>query len=922
MTSLIAAAQMGDLDGVRARLHEVGGSDERGNTALMYAAREGHLEIAELLLPQEGRKVNPHGNTALMIAAQHGRTRLVELLIPREAQMQNRAGKTALMYAAENGHEDAVIALLPTEKCYANDQGKTALMYAAENGYELISSILANHEQGMRNYIGKAAVNYAQLGGHEMIVQILECGEHALMQNEGFTASIPHDSSDDYDDIRRPVAYTRDRRSSSTKGPFGADQVATQELLLETDDGELRRTTSCGRAPSTRQRAAMRDLARGVSPHAASRTRDSSVAIRAGPRDHSTTNTLVDFRQNDATQEVTDRRNSLQDRKKTGYDKATQQFIDNLVDINENPDLHLNVSMYASMQASEVSHQASQLGGLISMDQSSTTGGRSVPSALATLTYDTTLADYSSTGNSINYSITGGTVQGAGEPPIRQARVPVEDRGEGDKAPAWPPHINRKAPPPVPGVAHPASNTRDAQKNGGRKSFFEGMASDSGYEDVEFPREVVESPGPMTRGLARDEQARLATQYADGSWTGRTSQTGRALSPQQALATKYLDDPDRADRHMRPEEDTSSERASGSGQTLTAAEKIFVPHSPMADVVPLPAGWRKSSDRPSFDGVTTDEGSDIAPATGYVPIDAGCGAADAISSPFGNGRPTSGIMPRSLGENSLASEHGGSTAVNREESRKLSREIHELKAQIAKLREQIKTKERECETYRQQIGRSQNTQKIYADSCKLQEEEVEVVRQRLELKERELEQARDELTKRDQENEQLAAELVTVTEYLNELGEQTRLKGEEAASMQQSLRVASEAARNATGIDVRSPTSPQKQSLRLEIASVRRSITTLQDQAHARAKELAELKMRRQFNQYKMDEMTKLMQQLNEIAAKPKGPPIPPPGSRVLVMIPCAHMVVNPSSNFHWTENTRCPKCSLPISNLIEVEDV
>jgi len=76
-------------------------SDQKGVTALIYAATEGHTNIVQLLL-ENGAKVNAaneNGNTALMQAAHNGHTNIVQLLLEKGANVnaQENNGNTALM---------------------------------------------------------------------------------------------------------------------------------------------------------------------------------------------------------------------------------------------------------------------------------------------------------------------------------------------------------------------------------------------------------------------------------------------------------------------------------------------------------------------------------------------------------------------------------------------------------------------------------------------------------------------------------------------------------------------------------------------------------------------------------------------------------------------------------------------------------
>ena len=88
---LLEAAEAGDTKQVRELLTAhpdwVDVEDEEGETSLMEAAEDGHLEIVELLL-KAGANINHQdhsGETALMEAAQESKIECVKLLLEKGA---------------------------------------------------------------------------------------------------------------------------------------------------------------------------------------------------------------------------------------------------------------------------------------------------------------------------------------------------------------------------------------------------------------------------------------------------------------------------------------------------------------------------------------------------------------------------------------------------------------------------------------------------------------------------------------------------------------------------------------------------------------------------------------------------------------------------------------------------------------------
>jgi ankyrin repeat protein len=116
---LLLATRRGDALAVWAAL--ASGSppdhvDENGNTALIFAARDGHLDIAEMLIGygatvdwQDDEQVTP-----LILAASRNHPEIVTLLLGHGARptLQDQWGRTALDYAQRRGTDDPIAAML------------------------------------------------------------------------------------------------------------------------------------------------------------------------------------------------------------------------------------------------------------------------------------------------------------------------------------------------------------------------------------------------------------------------------------------------------------------------------------------------------------------------------------------------------------------------------------------------------------------------------------------------------------------------------------------------------------------------------------------------------------------------------------------------------------------------------------------
>ena len=116
---LILAAKRGDGVGVWAALASDAmpdSTDRSGNTALIFAARNSHLDIAEMLLGygatvdwQDDEKVTP-----LILASSRNHPEIVTLLLNHGATLaiKDQWGRTALDYAERRGSDDPIAVML------------------------------------------------------------------------------------------------------------------------------------------------------------------------------------------------------------------------------------------------------------------------------------------------------------------------------------------------------------------------------------------------------------------------------------------------------------------------------------------------------------------------------------------------------------------------------------------------------------------------------------------------------------------------------------------------------------------------------------------------------------------------------------------------------------------------------------------
>lgn len=149
-TSLMRAAYKCDITQVDSLIQQGATVDKahefHGLTALMYTAKTGCVDVADLLITK-GANVNKQdisSCTPLMQAVWKHQIKMAEFLVSKGADVNKvgaGGGMTALMYAAYDGYVDMVIFLTQNgaKLDIKDNYGKTALMFA-EGEYENANS--------------------------------------------------------------------------------------------------------------------------------------------------------------------------------------------------------------------------------------------------------------------------------------------------------------------------------------------------------------------------------------------------------------------------------------------------------------------------------------------------------------------------------------------------------------------------------------------------------------------------------------------------------------------------------------------------------------------------------------------------------------------------------------------------------------
>ncbi|KAJ5651196.1 uncharacterized protein N7484_004919 [Penicillium longicatenatum] len=161
--------------------HEINTADDTGANPLMWASRNGHDKIVQMLL-ERGAEVNAqggrHGN-ALQAASFRGHDKIVQMLLERGANANAYGGVygNALQAASFRG-QDKIVQMLLERGADVNAQGGAygnALQAASFRGQDKIIQVLLERGADVNAQGGRYgnALQAASSGGHEKTVQVL-----------------------------------------------------------------------------------------------------------------------------------------------------------------------------------------------------------------------------------------------------------------------------------------------------------------------------------------------------------------------------------------------------------------------------------------------------------------------------------------------------------------------------------------------------------------------------------------------------------------------------------------------------------------------------------------------------------------------------------------------------------------------------
>ena len=186
----------------------VDSKNDNHETALMFAASNGHLDVVNTLIKKGANRLQQtkkEGHTALIRAIMNMKPNMdiVRELLNYDQQTEDlkklidtkdNTGKTALMFASLNGHLKVVETLIEKEAniLEKTEEGYTALMFASLNGHLKVVETLIKQGANIleKTKEGYTALMFASLNGHLKVVEtLIKQGANILEKTkEGYTA--------------------------------------------------------------------------------------------------------------------------------------------------------------------------------------------------------------------------------------------------------------------------------------------------------------------------------------------------------------------------------------------------------------------------------------------------------------------------------------------------------------------------------------------------------------------------------------------------------------------------------------------------------------------------------------------------------------------------------------------------------------
>jgi len=192
--------------------------DERHNRRLIFASKNGYLDIVKLII-YLGADVNATDNnnniTALMEASENGHLETVQFLITNGADVNatDKYKVTALMESAANGHAD-IVKLLIENKANVNNincLGNTALIKTTQNSImdkeiqlDIVKQLIkAGADVNIQDKYNKwtALMDAASINQLEIVQELLQAGADVNIKNKSDDTALIIAELNEFDDM-------------------------------------------------------------------------------------------------------------------------------------------------------------------------------------------------------------------------------------------------------------------------------------------------------------------------------------------------------------------------------------------------------------------------------------------------------------------------------------------------------------------------------------------------------------------------------------------------------------------------------------------------------------------------------------------------------------------------------------------------
>lgn len=203
---------------------------EMGRTLLIYAAKNNHThtELVKLLL-EFGTKLDLQdnkGKTALMYAAKKGHSAIVRLLLEFGAalDLQDNDGKTALVYAARKGHAQIVRLLLEAganPDLKDNDDNTAIILAAYHFKRDVVETLLqASADPNLKGSHGQTALMMATVFDNiEIVKALLKAGANPDLQDDNGRTALMLAPSEEMAKLLEDASILRKQKSKPKENP-------------------------------------------------------------------------------------------------------------------------------------------------------------------------------------------------------------------------------------------------------------------------------------------------------------------------------------------------------------------------------------------------------------------------------------------------------------------------------------------------------------------------------------------------------------------------------------------------------------------------------------------------------------------------------------------------------------------------------